>query len=317
LYCDRGDDPSVRIAIVGGGGVGTSLAFNLILASRGDEIVLIDPRTEHVLSHLMDFEQVLELQPGASVRAGTQDELGAADLIAVCASTPPTPADSRLAYLAENARILDEIATSVPRGWRGVAIVVTNPVDPLVVRFQARTGLDRRRVLGYTVNDSLRLRTGIAGALGRGPGEVVAWAIGEHGEHTVPLFSRVGVAGEAVRLDPEDEAAATSFLQTWFNRHVKLDPGRTSTWTTGLGACRMIEAIRSGDEEWWPASIVLDGEHGLHGVALTVPLKLGPAGAEAVGEWELLPGERAAFDEAARAVRSALDTLVDERAVRA
>jgi malate/lactate dehydrogenase len=76
----------------------------------------------------------------------------------------------------------------------------------------------------------------------------------------------------------------------------------------------MIDAIRSGGEEWWPASLVLDGEYGISGVALTVPLKLGPAGAEAVGEWELLPAERAELDEAARAVRAALDTLDQPRA---
>lgn len=305
----------MKIAIVGGGGgVGSSLAFNVLLAREGDEVVLIDPRGELVQSHVMDLEQVLELSPGTTVRGGRLGEIEDADVLVITAAVPLTQADTRGAYLVDNGRIVDEVAAAVRPGWAGVALMVTNPVDPLVLRFQRRTLLDRRRVLGYTLNDSLRLRTGIAGRLGLAAGSVEGWSLGEHGDGHVPLFSRVRVDGEPRPLSSEDEAEVTEYLRTWFRRHVELDAGRTSTWTTGCGLMLMISALRDGGEECWPASIVLDGEYGLSDVALTVPLRLGLAGATQIDEWELEPRELEALRRAAAVVRHAAGSLEAELA---
>jgi malate dehydrogenase len=303
----------VKIAIVGGaGGVGSSLAFNLLLARIGAEVVLIDPRIDHVQSHVMDLEQVLELCPGSTLRGGELDEIASAEVLVITAAVPLTLAATRRAYLLDNGRIVDEIAAAVPPGWDGVALMVTNPVDPLVLRFQRRTLLDRRRVLGYTLNDSLRLRTGASGRLGLPAGAVEAWSLGEHGEGHVPVFSRLRIGSEPRSLSGEDEAAAAGFLRTWFGRHVALDAGRTSTWTTGLGLTRMIAAIREGGDECWPASVVLEGEYGLEGVALTVPVRLGAGGATGIEEWKLGPSELEGLHRAAAAVRAAESALREE-----
>jgi malate dehydrogenase len=220
-----------------------------------------------------------------------------------------TLAATRQAYLLDNGRIVDEIAAAVPAGWDGVALMVTNPVDPLVLRFQRRTLLDRRRVLGYTLNDSLRLRTGASGRLGLAAGAVEAWSLGEHGEGHVPVFSRLRVDGEPRSLSEEDATAAGRFLRAWFGRHVALDAGRTSTWTTGLGLARMIAAVREGNDECWPVSVVLEGEYGLDGVALSVPVRLGRGGATRIEEWELDPRELEGLQRAAEAVRAAESAL--------
>ncbi len=183
-------------------------------------------------------------------------------------------------------------------------LVVTNPVDPLVTRLQRRTGLDRRRVLGYTLNDSLRLRTGLARALGEPPGSVDAWSLGEHGDLSVPLYSRVYVEGVQVDPTAAQRAAAEDYLRNWYVRHVALDSGRSSTWTSGLGVARMVTALAGGGQ-LWPASLVLDGEYGISGVAVTVPVTLGPGGAEQIHEWELAAGELEALHASAEFVRAA------------
>ena len=150
--------------IVGGaGGVGASTAFNLALMRGGHEVVIADNRPEMVTSHVMDLDQVLEQAPGCSVRGGDLGDVADAGVVVLLSATPLTVGTSRLEYLEKNALIADELADRVPAGWDGVMVVVTNPVDPLVTRVQRRTGLDRRRVLGYTLNDSLRLRTGSRG----------------------------------------------------------------------------------------------------------------------------------------------------------
>ncbi len=230
----------VKVTLVGGaGGVGASVVFNLVLMRRDDEIVVVDNRPQMVTSHLMDLDQVLELSPGARVREGDADDARDADVVVLLSATPLTVGTSRLEYLAKNAAIADELVAPAD----GVVVVVTNPVDPLVTRLQRRTGLDRRRILGYTINDSLRLRTGLAHALGVAPGSVDAWAIGEHGDLSVPLFDRVTVNGEPVRPTAEQAAAAEEYLRTWYVTHVALDSGRSSTWTSGLGVARMVAAL--------------------------------------------------------------------------
>lgn len=291
----------VKVALVGGaGGVGASVAFNLVLLRRDDEIVLVDNRPQMVTSHLMDLDQVLELSPGARLRAGDADDARDADVVVLLSATPLTVDTSRLEYLAKNAVIADALIPPED----GVIVVVTNPVDPLVTRLQRRTGLDRRRVLGYTINDSLRLRTGLARALGVPPGSVDAWAIGEHGDLSVPLFDRVAVNGEPVRPTRDQAVAAEEYFRTWYVRHVALDSGRSSTWTSGLGIARMVAAL-DGDGELWPASVVLDGEYGIDGVALTVPVTIGRGGAAQIHEWGLALRELDELRAAAELVRTA------------
>jgi malate/lactate dehydrogenase len=204
---------------------------------------------------------------------------------------------------------MDEIVDGLPAGWPGVTLVVTNPVDPLVTRIQRRTGLDRRRVIGYTVNDSLRFSTGLARALGVKHGQVKAWVLGEHGESCVALVDRVTVKGDHVEPTTEQVGIATEYLRTWYERHVALDSGRSSTWTSGLGVARMVTAIAQGDAAPWPASVVLDGEYGISGVAVSVPVTLGPTGVERIHEWTLADDDLEALRASADLVRNVADSI--------
>lgn len=299
----------MRITLVGGaGGVGASTAFNLALTGDRHEIVLVDTRPEMITSHIMDLEQTLELSPGCTVTSGDVRDVRDADVVVLLSSTPLTVGTSRLEYLDGNAVIADELADELTSAWEGVVIVVTNPVDPLVTRMQQRTGLDRRLVLGYTLNDSLRLRTGLARAMGVPTGSVDAWVLGEHGDKSVPLLDRVSVDGVRVGPTGAEAAAALEYLRTWYVRHVALDSGRSSTWTSGLGVARMVSAI-AGAGELWPASVVLDGEYGIEGVAVTVPVTLGRGGAERIHEWELSPPDLEALRESAALVRAAAENI--------
>ena len=192
----------------------------------------------------MDLEQVLGLGGTRSVAAGAWDRLDAVDVLVVCASTALTANTSRAVYLEANSEIVDGIAAQL-RGWGGVVVMVTNPVDPLTARL-ARAVADRRRVVGYTLNDSLRLRTAIAAALDVPVAGVDAWVLGEHGERAVPVFSRVRVDGRPVTLTAAQRAEAAEFVRTWYRRHVALDANRSSTWTSGAGVASLVAAIVSG-----------------------------------------------------------------------
>jgi malate/lactate dehydrogenase len=295
---------SPRIAIVGaGGGVGSSVAFNLLLADAPYAITLVDGRSGMTVSHEMDLQQVVAAGATGSVGIVDLAAVAAADVVVVSAATPLTVNRSREVYLHDNAAIVRGVADALPAGWPGVMVMVTNPVDALVT-WLARERPDLR-VVGYTANDSLRLRTAVGQLLGVAPASVDAWVLGEHGDRCVPLLSRVRVDGEMVDLTASQRAAAVDFVRSWYVRHVALDSGRSSTWTTGHGVARMVAALR-GDGPPWPASVVLDGQYGARGVALSVPVALGTGQVE---EWPLDAEEARGMAAAARAVREAADAI--------
>ena len=227
----------------------------------------------------------------------------------IAASVPLTVNRSRMVYLRDNAAILAQVSRALPRDWPGVALVVTNPVDPFCTWFQRDSGLDRRRVLGYTANDSLRLRTAVGEQLGVASSAVDAWVIGEHGDGCVPLLDRVRIGGEPVELAPEQQAAAERFVRDWYERHVALDSGRSSTWTSGHGIARMVAALTGPGEALWPASVALEGEYGVRGAALSVPATLARRGVRELHEWPLSVTQLAAMRAAGEAVRAATASL--------
>jgi malate/lactate dehydrogenase len=298
----------VRIAIVGaGGGVGASVAFNLLVREEPFDVLMVDGRSRMAQSHAMDFAQLLAAGATGSVRTVALDRVAEADVVVVCAAVPQTVNRSRLVHLRDNAEILASVVAALgdAPAWPGVLLVVTNPVDVLCTLLVGHHGLHRRRVIGYTANDSLRLRTAVGEALGVAPDAVDAWVLGEHGDRCVALLDRVTVAGVPVTLDDAQRRAAEDFVRGWYARHVALDSGRSSTWTTGHGVARMIAAMRDGDPAPWPASVALAGEYGIEGVALGVPVRLGARGVEAIEEWDLAAHELAGLRAAAGGVAEA------------
>jgi malate dehydrogenase len=297
---------SARIAIVGGGGgVGASLAFNLLLRPEPYDVGLVDGHSGMARSHEMDLQQVVAAGASGSIGVVGLEDVRDADVVVVTAAAPLTVNRSRMVYLRDNARILAAVTATV--GAAATLVVVTNPVDPLCTWIQRERGLDRRRVIGYTANDGLRLRTAIGGALGVDSSRVDAWVVGEHGDACVPLLDRVRVDGEPVTLSAEQRREAEEFVRSWYVRHVALDSGRSSTWTSGHMIARMVAALLGPpDGEPWPVSVVLAGEHGVEGVALSVPVTLGDGGVAAVHEWDLGAEQTAALHAGAAVVREAL-----------
>jgi malate dehydrogenase len=301
----------MKIVIVGGaGGVGASTAFNLLVSGGGHEVVLVDRRPEMITSHVMDLEQVLPQVGGGSIRGGDAADLHDADVVILTAAIPPDAAPSRMSFLRDNAVIVSEVTDALPAGWDGVLLLVTNPVEPLLTWVHRRSGIDRRRLVGYTANDSLRLRTGVAMTLDTRVEAVDAWMLGEHGDACFALWDRVRIEGAPATLTSDQRVAAEAYMREWFPRHVALASGRTSTWTSGLGLARMVAAIDRGTDELWPAAVVLDGEYGFTDIALTVPSTLGHGGVTGVVEWALDPDQTAALQHAGRVVQDATADLL-------
>src|SRR3954453_17857512 len=169
-----GENIAMKVAIVGGGGgVGASVAFNLLQRAEPYDCVLVDSRREMALSHALDLEQVTAAGASGSVRTGGAEELEDSDVVVMCAAAPLTVNTSRDVYLEANAEIVRSLAGPLEAGG-AVIVMVTNPVDPLCPHplgplctlAASWEGVERRPIVGYTLKDSLRLRTAIARVTG-------------------------------------------------------------------------------------------------------------------------------------------------------
>lgn len=294
----------MKVAIIGGaGGVGSSLAFNLLRSEYPFEVIIVDSRPNMIVSHVMDLQDTLPLGRALGVRGGDLNDAAGADAVVLCAAVPQRLNTDRSVFFAENVALVAENVRGLQaRGWDGLLVMMTNPVDALDTWLVRHLGLDRRRVIGYSSNDTLRIRTGIALALDVPSRSVDAWVLGEHGSGQVPLLDRVRVDGEQVTLSPDQRGVALDYIDNWYVRHVALESGRASTWSSGLGCARLLEAICAGSGETLTGSVVLDGEYGIDGVSLGVPITVGPEGVREVLEWDLSADELTAMTASAARV---------------
>jgi len=293
------------VLIGGAGGIGSSVAFNLLRTSTPYEIVIVDTRENMIVSHVMDLGDALSLGGAHAIRGGTLDDALDADIVVVSASVPLRLNASRDVFLQDNASLLTSIIDPLTAsGWAGVFVLMTNPVDPLLTWILRRTGWDRLRVLGYTLNDTQRFRTGVATALGVSARSVRCTVVGEHGPGQVLVWESVTVDGITCDLDVEQRTIVRDYVDNWYVRHVALDSGRTSTWSSGLGGALMIEAITLGGDSAFPVSVVLEGEYGVASVSSSTPVLLGPAGIREIIEIPLSPSDTETFRETARHIEA-------------
>lgn len=301
----------MKIAIIGGaGGIGSSVAFNLLRIDTPYEIVIIDNRPNMIVSHVMDLQDALSLGGARSIVGGEMSDAMDADIVVLSAAVPLTINTSRDVYLQANADIVGGIVDQlVSGGFAGILILMTNPVDPLLTWVVKKTGWPRERVLGYTLNDTQRFRTGIAQALEVAPQRIRCWVVGEHGAGQVPVFSSVTLDGVRVDLTGKQREVALDYADNWYVRHVALDSNRTSTWSSGIGGALMIEAIVHPSYRPFPVSAVLEGEYGITGVSSSSPALLGAQGLVKIVEIPLDSDETSRMHQAAEKIGELAATL--------
>ncbi|MCX4658737.1 hypothetical protein OG711_05780 [Streptomyces uncialis] len=302
-----------KVTIVGAaGGVGSSLAHLLITAPDAYEIALIGRDTRSVACLLMDSESLAPLGRPPVVGHGDTGDFHDSDIIVITASVPLTAWAPRADSMSANAEVVHPYfreITKVSADWRGHVIVVTNPIDVLSGWLRRHTHFGRSRILGYSWNDSLRLRVAVARALGEDAADITAWVIGEHGDAFVPLFDHVLSKGRHVRVSARQRESALAELRDFYTRWGRLGRARTTVWTTASGVARMIHDLTHGRSADWTASVALNGEYGLSGVNVGVPVTMDARGVLRVVEWGLDEAEHTALHQAASLVRQRVDGL--------
>ena len=193
---------TLSVGILGTGRVGTSVAISVLHAGFANEVLLADVRAEVAEGEAMDLAHGASFYPTAAVRAVPVDELLATDALVLAAGRGGAPGESRLDLLRDNARVLGELGERLGE-YRGLVVVVSNPVDVLTSVVAERSGLPPERVIGTgTMLDTARLRQAVGEELRVDPHSVHAQVVGEHGDSEVVLWSSAHVGGRPLRQWP-------------------------------------------------------------------------------------------------------------------
>lgn len=284
----------MKITVIGAGGVlGSCAIFNLIINRLCDEILMIGHTSSMLKSHWLDLSTVGAVT-GIAVYAGSYENLAGSDIVIDAAGAPSGAISSRSELLPANLPILKEHAGKINQYCpEAIVITATNPVDPLnYSMYLLSQHRDRRKFLGYSLNDSLRFRIWSAEALGVNPTRVKGVVIGEHGHSQVMLFSTLTLDSQPVKFDEDTKKKIREQPPIILQAFESLMPKRTAGWTTAIGIANIVSSIVNDSREMIPANIVLNGEYGARSLSMTVPAIIGRNGLQDILELKLAEDEQ-------------------------
>jgi L-lactate dehydrogenase len=259
----------------------------------------------------MDLAHGAAYYPVAAVRAVPLDEMRETDAVVIAAGRGGRAGESRLDLARDNVRLVREIASHF-RGYPGVLIVVSNPVDVLTYEAAVSSGLPFERVIGTgTMLDTARLRQIVGGTLGLAPQSIHAQVIGEHGDSEAVLWSSARAAGVPLR----HWEAWTAGLETTIAGQVRtaayeiIQRKGATNHAIGLVTAALLKAVLRGENRALTVSRVQDGALGIKDLALSLPAIVGANGARTVIVPELSPEEREQLERSAAVLRQAMVSL--------
>lgn len=301
-----------KIAFVGAGGVGATVAHLAANADLADELVLIDIAPGLAAATALDLNHASGIT-GTRARCSGGESLSlvaGADVVVVTAGRARGPGMTRADLIDVNARVIRTAAEAIRSAApQAIVIVVTNPLDEMTVEMLTATGFPRERVLGMAGTlDSARFRHALARAAGVNPADVQAITLGSHGEEMAPIPSLARIRGRSLRtfLTPEQIEACVTDAVTGGGQVVALKKSGSATLAPAHATMELLDHLRGARSGPVPVSVMLDGEYGLSGVVLGVPAHLGASGFISVEDLRLSEEEQAALQRAADAIRSRL-----------
>ena len=303
-----------KVTVVGAGNVGATAAQYIVERELAD-VVLTDVVDGLPQGKALDLLQAGPVH-GYDCRitgANDYEPTAGSDIIVITAGLARKPGMSRDDLLLKNAEIVGGVVTETARrSPTAILIVVTNPLDAMAQLALRRSGFPKHRVIGMAgVLDSARFRTFIAQELDVSVENVTAFVLGGHGDTMVPLPRYSTVAGIPItELLPKDrlEALVTRTANGGAELVGLLKTG-SAYYAPAASVVEMVEAILKDKKKVLPCTAYLEGEYGVKGLFVGVPVKLGRRGIEQILQITLSPDESAALGRSAAAVRELTDKL--------
>lgn len=300
-----------KVCIIGGGHVGMSAAFAMLLSETAREIVFFDRDKEKMLGEQLDFQHSLAFLETTKITAAkSYEDTKESDVIVFTAGAAQESGQSRLNLLNVNLKILQEtLPEAVKYSPQAVVIIVTNPVDILTYQATKLLNLPKGRVFGTgTSLDSARFRFHLSEILNINPKNIHAYVLGEHGDSSFPAVSSADVAGQSV-LNMEGitkEQIQESFNKTRDAAQAIIAKKGATYYAIGVVISQLVHAVLNDSKSIFPVSTVLNGEYGLTEVSLSVPCELGKEGVEKILEISLSTEEKQLMENSASILKKLL-----------
>lgn len=310
---------TTKIAVVGAGSVGATIAYACLIRGIGRTIALYDVDAAKTRAEVLDLNHGLQFVPQATVVGSDDIEVCRdADLVAITAGAKQKPGQTRMELAEANVALCKAL---VPRLLEvapdAILLLVTNPVDVITYAALRYSDLPPRRVFGSgTVLDSSRLRLLVADHCGVAVQSVHAYIAGEHGDSEIPLWSSAAIgsvpllAWEVPGRPPLDAAAREDIHRRVVGAAGEIIRGKGATnYAVGLASARIIEAVLYDQRQVLPVSSLLDGQAGIHDVCLSLPSVVDRLGVELVLPSPLSEGEVTGLRRSADMVKGVIRSL--------
>jgi malate dehydrogenase len=291
-----------RIALVGAGNIGGTLAHLIGLKELGD-VVLFDVFAGVAAGKALDIAQSSPVEGFDAKLVGTS------------AGFPRMPGMSRDDLLAKNAGVIEAVAEGIgTHAPDALVIVITNPLDVMVAVMQEKSGLPAHKVIGMAgVLDSARFRLFLAEEFGVSVEDVTGFVLGGHGDTMVPLVRYSTVAGipvpDLIAMGWSTQEKIDAIVHRTANgggEIVKLLERGSAFYAPASAAIAMAESYLKDKKRVFPCAVKLNGEYGHTDLYVGVPVVIGAGGAERIMEVRFTPEEQAAFDASCAAVKRLL-----------
>jgi malate dehydrogenase len=301
------------VTVVGAGNVGATCAQVLALRDYAD-VVLVDIKEGLPQGKALDIDQmgaVLGYEPSVTGSNG-YDETAGSEVVVITAGLPRQPGMSRDDLVTTNEKIVKDVTEKVVAASPdAILIVVSNPLDAMCHVAKNVSGWPKERVFGMAgILDTARFSTFISWEVGASVKDVQATVLGGHGDQMVPVVSATTVGGVPLRKLVSDDRIQAMVARTAKGGGELVDLLGTSAWyAPGAAAAQMVDAIVLDEKRVLPVTAYLEGEYGIDGLYMGVPVKLGAGGIEEIVELDLTDEERGMLDASASAVREVVGVL--------
>ena len=302
-----------KVTVVGAGNVGATCAQ--VLASRDyADVVLVDIKEGLPQGKALDINQmgaVLGYEPRVS-GSNSYDETEGSDVVVITAGLPRSPGMSRDDLVATNEKIVKDVTEkAIAQSPDAILIIVSNPLDAMCHVAKNVSGWPKERVFGMAgILDTARFSTFIAWATNASVKDVTAMVLGGHGDQMVPVVSATTVGGVPLRKVVGDAEIEQMVTRTAKGGGELVELLGTSAWyAPGAAAAQMVDSIMLDEKRVLPCTAYLEGEYGIDGLYMGVPVKLGAAGIEAIYQLDLTDDEQALLKKSSDAVREVVGVL--------
>lgn len=304
----------MKLGVIGGSGrLGATTAFCVGVNDLVDEIKLFDIKENMTAANVMDMGQAfLPLNRTKVSHARRYEDFSDCDII-YCAAAKPYSKEikDRAQELKMNIELIAPICEELKKNCKDSAILIisANPVDVFVYVYWKLLGWDKNRILGLSLNDTIRLKWATANVTGLEYSNINGVTIGEHGGAAVRLYDQMTYGCKALNLSEDERLQIERMCSEWFENWVALETGTTTGYTSATSITSMIEAIVHDTQKIIPCSTVYCDSVGYDGCAMGLPVKLGKDGIEEVVLPELTDDQRNQLDVAAKKISEMIKSV--------